>query len=52
LRTLLKPIKTSLVITVVPDDMRIEIILIKIVPVKSIKGTVTVRSKENTDNVK
>lgn len=39
-------------VEVIPDDMRIEVILVKIKPIKNIKCTVVVGSKENTDNVK
>ena len=39
-------------VDVIPDDMRIEVVLVKIKPIKNIKCTVVVGSKENTDDVK
>lgn len=39
-------------VDVVPDDLRVEIVIVKRVPIKNIKCTVVVQPRENTDNEK
>jgi hypothetical protein len=39
-------------VDVIPDDCKVKIVLVKRVPIKSIKCTAVVKAKGNTDNVK
>ena len=39
-------------VDVIPDDLKVKIVLVRIAPIKNIKCSIALKSKKNTDNEK